>query len=171
MTHHYWFFTQVGTASLLMTHHYWFMTGIGITSFLMTHHYWFMTPVMQMTKAFHVDPLRGTLYDLNSLCWIIPWQNRRGQHFCFSKSQECHWQDWYICSVVSFVNQVWHFTLFCHDSSTFKILIQTVFFMNIHDINSDHFSWMFANFIAQGEGKQWCLRFFRTCDHWQTFMV
>ena len=33
MTHHYWFMTQVGIASLIMTHHYWFMT------LLASHHY------------------------------------------------------------------------------------------------------------------------------------
>ncbi len=33
---------------------------------------------------------------MESVCWEFPWQNRRGHYFCYSKSQEYHWQDWYI---------------------------------------------------------------------------
>ena len=29
-----------------------------------------------------------------------PWHNRRGHNFCFSKSQGCPWQDWYISILI-----------------------------------------------------------------------
>ena len=36
-------------------------------------------------------------YDLKKVYHMIPWHKGRGRpNFCFSKSQECHWQDWYI---------------------------------------------------------------------------
>ena len=38
-----------------------------------------------------------SFYDLKKVYHLIPWHPRRGQpNFCFSKSQKCHWQDWYI---------------------------------------------------------------------------
>ncbi len=75
-----------------MTHHYWFMVHFWANSFWMTHHYWFMVNfgIATIFKVLHH-------YDLNSVCWVFPWQNRRGHYLCFSKSQECHWQDCYIC--------------------------------------------------------------------------
>ncbi len=40
--------------------------------------------------------LAGWLYDLEKVYHMVPCHNRRGPNFCFSKSKECRWQDWYI---------------------------------------------------------------------------
>ena len=46
-----------------------------------------------------------THFGLGIVCWVFPWQNRRGHYFCFSKSQGCHWQDWYILHNIKTDNQ------------------------------------------------------------------
>ncbi len=36
-------------------------------------------------------------YTAGTLQFKLSWHKGRGRpNFCFSKSQECHWQDWYI---------------------------------------------------------------------------
>ena len=48
---------------------------------------------------------------LGVLITMFPWHKGRGQpNFCFSKSQECYWQDWYIYNWgTSFRNNVMNF--------------------------------------------------------------
>ncbi len=74
----------------------------------MTHHCWFITHFSKRcitaddSSKYCISTDDSSLLIRDIPLWFgkvyqfIPWHNRRGHNFCFSKSQECHWQDWYI---------------------------------------------------------------------------
>ncbi len=102
MTHHYWFVAYFGEVYCITLHESSSLMNINEVNCIIHHESstWILmrcitSPLMninkQRTKAIHVGPLRRTFFDLDSVCRVLPWQNRRGHYF-----QECHWQDWYI---------------------------------------------------------------------------
>ncbi len=83
MSHHNWV-----RYCIILSHHNWVKYCN-----MLSHH---LCPTLVLPHLSKCQLMTHHYYDLDSVCWVFPWQERRGHNFCFSKSQECHWQDWYI---------------------------------------------------------------------------